>query len=109
MTALLPVSVKPRPPLERPPRCRSGPTITTRLPQSLRLHRGDHAGGRAAVDDEIELGQQWSARRRRQRTDDRGSASEDMTVQEGSRRVHTWSHSSNNTFSARRASANADS
>ena len=32
MTALLPVSVKPSPPLESPPRCLSGPTMTTVLP-----------------------------------------------------------------------------
>ena len=32
MTALLPVSVKPRPPLDRPPRCLSGQTMTTDLP-----------------------------------------------------------------------------
>ncbi len=32
MTALFPVSVNPRPPLERPPRCLSGETMTTDLP-----------------------------------------------------------------------------
>ena len=32
MTALLPVSVKPSPPLDSPPRCLSGLTMTTDLP-----------------------------------------------------------------------------
>ena len=42
MTALLPVSVKPRPPLESPPRCLSGPTRPPTCPSSWPARRRSH-------------------------------------------------------------------
>ena len=69
MAALLPMSVAPRPPEVRPPRCWLGSMSTTVLPIRAACTAGGDAAGRAAVDDDVELLRRGVDRRREQGSD----------------------------------------